>query len=118
MDFISFSCHKSYSNFFFVWFFDLSSSFIKAYFEYIYSDINNSSVMIELINLVCLNIGDLLAGFFVLYTHLNSKSKKEINEERRISDNQVKLIYNDLSIKKNKYALVNYLSFLINYINR
>lgn len=101
MVFISFSCHTSYSNFFYVWFFDLSSSFIKAYFEYIYSEINNFSVMIELINLVCLNIGDLLAGFFVLYTYINSKSNKENNETRKASNNQVKLIYNDLSIKKN-----------------
>jgi len=92
--------------FFFVWLFDLSSSFIKTYFEYIYSEINNSSVMIELINLVCLNIGDLLAGFFVLYTHINSKSNKENSEVRRTSSNQVKLIYNDLSIKKNKYLLI------------
>jgi len=112
MDFISFSCHKSYSNFFFVWLFDLSSSFIKTYFEYIYSEINNSSVMIELINLLCLNIGDLLAGFFVLYTHINSKSKKENSEVRRTSSNQVKLIYNDLSIKKNKYLLILLISIL------
>jgi len=112
MDFISFSCHKSYSNFFFVWLFDLSSSFIKTYFEYIYSEINNSSVMIELINLVCLNIGDLLAGFFVLYTHINSKSNKENSEVRRTSSNQVKLIYNDLSIKKNKYLLILLISIL------
>ena len=112
MGFISFSYHKSYSNFFFVWFFDLSSSFIKAYFEYIYSEINNFSVMIELINLVCLNIGDLLAGFFVLYTYINSKSNKENNEARRASNNQVKLIYNDLSIKKNKYLLIFLISIL------
>ena len=112
MDFISFSCHKSYSNFFYVWFFDLSSSFIKAYFEYIYGEINNFSVMIELINLVCLNIGDLLAGFFVLYTYINSKSNKENNEARRASNNQVKLIYNDLSIKKNKYLLIFLISIL------
>ena len=112
MDFISFSCHKSYSNFFFVWLFDLSSSFIKTYFEYIYSEINNSSVMIEIINLVCLNIGDLLAGFFVLYTHINSKSNKENSEVRRTSSNQVKLIYNDLSIKKNKYLLILLISIL------
>ena len=112
MGFISFSYHKSYSNFFFVWFFDLSSSFIKAYFEYIYSEINNFSVMIELINLVCLNIGDLLAGFFVLYTYINSKSNKENNEARRASNNQVKLIYNDLSIKKNKYLLIFLISVL------
>ena len=112
MNFISFSCHKSYSNFFYVWFFDLSSSFIKAYFEYIYSEINNFSVMIELINLVCLNIGDLLAGFFVLYTYINSKSNKENNEARRASNNQVKLIYNDLSIKKNKYLLIFLISIL------
>ena len=92
MGFISFSCHKTYSNFFFVWFFDLSSSFIKSYFEYIYSEINNSSVMIELINLVCLNVADLLAGFFVLYTHINSKSDKENNEVRRTSSNQIKKI--------------------------
>ena len=112
MVFISFSCHTSYSNFFYVWFFDLSSSFIKAYFEYIYSEINNFSVMIELINLVCLNIGDLLAGFFVLYTYINSKSNKENNEARRASNNQVKLIYNDLSIKKNKYLLIFLISIL------
>ena len=112
MVFISFSCHKSYSNFFYVWFFDFFSSFIKAYFEYIYSEINNFSVMIELINLVCLNIGDLLAGFFVLYTYINSKSNKENNEARRASNNQVKLIYNDLSIKKNKYILIFLISIL------
>jgi hypothetical protein len=112
MVFISFSCHTSYSNFFYVWFFDLSSSFIKAYFEYIYSEINNFSVMIELINLICLNIADLLAGFFVLYTHINSKSDKENNEARRTSSNQIKLIYNDLSIKKNKYLLIFLISVL------
>ena len=112
MDFISFSCHKSYSNFFFVWFFDLFSSFIKSYFEYIYSEINNFSVMIEIINLICLNIADLLAGFFVLYTYINSRSKKEYNEAKRNSSGKIKLIYNDLSIKKNKYLLIFLISIL------
>jgi hypothetical protein len=53
-----------------------------------------------------------LAGFFVLYTYINSKSNKENNEARRASNNQVKLIYNDLSIKKNKYLLIFLISVL------
>lgn len=112
MSFISFSCHKSYSNFFLVWFCDISSYLIKSYIEYIYNEINNYNVMIELINIICLNIADLLSGFFVLYTHINSKSNKEKNEGRKISNSQVKLIYNDLSIKKNKYILILLISVL------
>ena len=69
--------------------------------------------MIELLNLIFLNVADLLAGILVLYTYKNSKSiKSKELVEKHTSKNSIELIYNDLSIKRNKFYLILIISIL------
>ena len=113
MGIISISWYRSYYNFILVFLLDLSSTIIKEYFEFVlYFDKDNVNMMIELLNLIFLNIADLLAGFFVLYTFINSKSIKPRERERQTSKYSIELIYTDLSIKRNKYYLLFLISFL------
>ena len=66
--------------------------------------------------LICLNFGEILSGILVLITKLKMNYLKEIGEENEIrketSVRSLKLIYNDLSIKKNKYILIVLMSIL------
>ena len=64
--------------------------------------------LFELFNTIFFNLSDLIAGFFVLYTKISSKSVKSDNNKKlkNKSKNNIKLIYTDLSKKKNKYGLI------------
>ena len=114
MGIITISWYSSYYNFIIVFLLDLFSTLIKGYFEeVIYSDINRVNLMIELLNLIFLNVADLLAGILVLYTYKNSKSiKSKELVEKHTSKNSIELIYNDLSIKRNKFYLILIISIL------
>jgi hypothetical protein len=103
MNLISISFYRTYYYFIIVLFLDLLNKFIKDYFDTIYSSAENIKT-IELFNLICYNIADLLSGFLVLYTYVSSKSVKEETIVKKKSKNiiQYELIYNDLSIRKNK----------------
>ena len=113
MGFLSVSFYKTYYYFILVWIFDILDALIKGIFEYIYYDKNDFPIIVELSYLICLNIGDLLSGFLVLYTHKTSQSvkPKEIEDNSR-KKSHIQLIYNDLSIKKNKYYLLLVISIL------
>ena len=52
-----------------------------------------------------------MAGFLVLFTELQMKTKKK--EEIKKSKNQQELIYNDYSIKRNKFVYI----FIISITN-
>ena len=108
------SFYKTYYYFIFVWILDLLNSLGKSYFDIKYYDIIYMNTIIELIYLICLNIGDLLAGFLVLYTYKSSQPEKEKNilAIRRNRSSHIELIYNDFSIKKNKYYLILLISTL------
>ena len=70
---------------------------------------------ISYICLLSLNISDLFAGFLVLITYFRMKSEKEeetIKEIKPKKSNDVKLIYNDLSKKRNKHSLLLLLSII------
>lgn len=117
MGFISFSFYKTYYCFIFVWIFEIAAALLKGYFELKYTEQIYFFTIIELFYLICLNIGDLLAGFLVLYTHINSKSEKKeeelvVQKRTRSSKYSIILIYNDLSIKKNKYYFILLISIL------
>ena len=58
-----------------------------------------------------MNIADLLAGFLVLFTEMQMKTKKK--EEIKKSKNTQELIYNDYSIKRNKFIYI----FIISIFN-
>ena len=74
---------------------------------------NNNQIEIDFIYLIYLNIVDLSAGFLVAYTFFKMKSLKENKIEKvKNSKNQIKLIYNDPSKRKNKYKLILLISFL------
>jgi len=68
MSLFSFSCYKSYYYFLIFWLLDLSITIIKDL--YLEEEIETLEYFksIEFIYISCLNLGDLLAGFFVLYT--------------------------------------------------
>ena len=71
----------------------------------------NYQIEFTLLYVVCLNLGELLSGFLVLYTKLKMNYLKEI-ETKKESKNEIELIYNDLSIKENKYILIFFVSIL------
>jgi len=129
MSFISFVFYKSYLYFILYWLIDLMQSLKNYIFEY-----NNNNEIKDLshpnefyfLSVIEWNISDLLAGFLVLYTYMRMKSlnkhqellNKKIKKKKKIlSQNTYELIYNDLSIKKNKYCLI-LLTDSIDFISR
>ena len=121
MAFVSFSLYKAYYLFILIWAFDIANLHIKEVFDRIYSDRDHFSLMFEFINTICFDIADLLAGILVLYTYIITKTKKEkqreeekneIKKKNSQSTNFIEYIYNDLSIKNNKYSLIVLVSIL------
>ena len=113
MSLIYISFYKTYYYFVIVLLLDLLNLLIKDHFDTIYSFDENFKI-IELFCLICYNIGDLLSGFLVLYTYITSRSVKEEKIVKKKSKNimQYELIYNDLSIRENKYSFILLISFL------
>ena len=80
MAWISFSFYKNYYYFLVFWILELAVSIIKYFFEVETS--NKSEIYYkenEYFNLISLNIADLLAGFLVLFTEMQMKTKKILN---------------------------------------
>jgi hypothetical protein len=113
MSLVSISFYKTYYYFVIVLFLDLLNKLIKDHFDTIYSPEENIKI-IELFNLICYNVADLLSGFLVLYTYISSRSDKKETIVKKKSKNviQYDLIYNDLSIRENKYSFILLISFL------
>lgn len=121
MAFISFSFYKAYYLFILIWVFDFSNLKIKERLDKIYSDKDHYDLMFEFINTICFDIADLLAGFLVLYTYIRTKTKKEkqkeeeeneIKKKNSQSANSIEYIFNDLSVKNNKFPLIILVSIL------
>lgn len=113
MSLVSISFYKTYYYFVIVLSLDLLNKLIKDHFDTIYSPEENIKI-IELFNLICYNIADLLSGFLVLYTYISSRSDKKETIVKKKSKNviQYDLIYNDLSIREKKYSFILLISFL------
>lgn len=113
MSLVSISFYKTYYYFVIVLSLDLLNKLIKDHFDTIYSPKENIKI-IELFNLICYNVADLLSGFLVLYTYISSRSDKKETIVKKKSKNviQYDLIYNDLSIRENKYSFILLISFL------
>ena len=117
MAIFSISFYRTYYYFIYVWLLDLLNILAKSYFDAKYFEIIYRNTIIELFYLICFNVGDLLSGFLVLYTYKSSQSERDktIVELSRNPSNQsshFELIYNDLSIKENKYYLILLISIL------
>jgi hypothetical protein len=121
MSLFSFSCFKSYYYFVISWFLDLSITFIRDL--YLENEIKSVDYMkgTEFIYISCLNLDDLLAGFFVLYTFIKMYSIKQDNtqiENSRDSKKNSKkvisyeLIYNKASVKNHKFIYLFLISLL------
>ena len=112
MKIISFSFYKRYYYFIIYWASELSINFIKDnYFEKETYNDGLYKELFELFNTIFFNLSDLLAGFFVLYTYISSKSeKRDENENNKLVRStislEIDLIYTDLSLRKNKYCLI------------
>ena len=113
MGFFSVSFYRTYYYFVWVWIIDLINALMKGAFDLKYYEKGHINVIIELGYLICLNMADLFAGFFVLYTYKTSKSEKSKSEgDLNRNKSYIELIYNDLSIKENKYYLILFISIL------
>lgn len=67
----------------------------------------------DLFDIICLNLSDLLAVFLVLYTYISlTKHNDKLETNKTISSKKRKLIYNDISSKKNKLYLILFASVL------
>ena len=120
MKYISFSFYKSYFYFIFYWALELALKIIKQKLLVNCSgndssgDENIMKLINEYINIVSSTLGDLIAGFLVLYSYIVSRSaiEKENTNKKIKSKNAIEYIYNDLSKKKNKYTLIFIISIL------
>lgn len=115
MKIISFVCYKSYFYFLVYWLSEFCINFSKEiYFsDFIYIK-NKQNYEIKYINLLCLNISDLLAGFLVLYTKF---SVKNIHIKKEKSKNEIEYIYN--KPKKNEFLLLLIIfTSLLDFISR
>ena len=120
MSLITPSFHKSFFYFLLYWVFEASSTLIKERLDAIYTDHENVNLLFELLNLACINISDLLAGFFVLITYITSKSEKTDSIPENKNNNSAlnsSLIYTDISKRKNKYKLI-LMASLCEFISR
>ena len=108
MSLISFERPKYISYFLVYWALEILvavfNNINKNYLKFELNDLGN-----EYINLICLNIADLLAGFLVIYT-ICSISKKVIKKKE--SKNEIQLIYNDPNNRKFKTKLLILISIL------
>ena len=111
MNCIKFSFYKNYFYFFVFWILDFATTLINYYFNNNVTNNDQFYIENEYFHLISLNISDLLAGFLVLFTELQMKTKKK--EEIKKSKNQQELIYNDYSIKRNKFVYI----FIISITN-
>ena len=120
MSLFSFSCYKSYYYFLIFWLLDLSITLIRDWF--LENEIEDPNYMkgTEFIYISCLNLDDLLAGFFVLYTFIRmrtTKSDDTLIEKRESKKSKKKLvsyelIYNETSTKNNKFIYLFLISLL------
>ena len=116
MGFISFTFTKAYFYFIIYWTLDfLNSIEIKFFVKYTQYNGEYQKEFI-LLYLICVNIGELLSGILVIITKIkmNYLGEKEI---KRPSRNSHLLIYNDLSLKKNKRILI-FLMSLFDFLGR
>ena len=111
MGLISFVFRKAYLFFLLFWVLDFLNSLEIAIFAKYTEYSGEYQIEFILIYVICLNLGELLSGFLVLYTKLKMNYLKGI-ETRKDSKKKIKLIYNDLSLKKNKYILIILVSIL------
>ena len=109
MKYISLDFSKEYYYFIFYWILSIITSFINQKFKDLINNYENlHKKEYNLFNLIFINIGDLLSGFLVLYTYCSSKPEtiEESKENKNNIEVPYQLIYNDLSVKKNKYRLI------------
>ena len=136
MAFFSFSCFKSYYYLLIFWILDLSIVIVRDL--YLEKEIAGPEYLkgTEFIYISCLNIADLFACFLVFHTYFKmrkintknkemesedgeeskkEKKKKKINKDKKVKKNiklSYELIYNDNSIKNNKYIYLFIISLL------
>ena len=123
MNLISCVFYKTYYYFLLYWILELINTLELEFFETNLQDEDEDNNNIKennlllLLYLISLTIGDLFSGFLVIYTKIKMNYFKEnkIKEERpRVP---YKLIYNDLSYKKNKYLIIVIIS-VIDFLGR
>ena len=118
MSLISFVYHRKFFYFIIYWVLEISVALIKNGCNDKCKDLKlESNLLNEYINLICLNVADLLAGFLVIYTIYSISQKKTKKDHSEV---EIELIYNDPidSInKKNKRRLLILIS-IIDLISR
>ncbi len=113
MGFISLFFYKEYFYFIGFWLLSLICAIVDNFFEKkIENDETTNILEYNLVRLVCFNLGDLLGGFFVLYTYIASRSKKKEKVKPKKNKYTIQLIYNDLFKKKYKNRLIFLISIM------
>jgi len=113
MTLISFTFYKEYFYFLCYWVIDLIDDVERYIFEYKNNIPSEEKYPKEesLINLIISITANLLAGFLVLYTNIRMNAFKK-NKNLKKKNDKYQLIYNDLSIKENKYYFILLISIL------
>jgi hypothetical protein len=113
MGFISFTFNKAYFYFIIYWIINVINSIEVSFFEKYSQYSDEYQTDFNLLYLVCVNLGEMLAGILVLITKIKMmylKRKYVQNSIKKFS----KKAYKDLSLKnsKNKYILLILMSIL------
>ena len=111
MRLILFDFYKEYFLFIIIWFIDVLDIFIT------HNDPLKHPLEYMLVNFIYINIGELLSGFLVLYTKLKMHFLKKKEIKPKNSKKDLKLIYNDLSLKKNIIILI-FLVSILDFLGR
>ena len=111
MKLILFDFYKEYFLFIVIWFMDILNLAFTS------KDPPKRALEYMLVNFICLNIGELLSGFLVLYTKLKMHFLKKKEIKPKNSKKDLKLIYNDLSLK-NKVVILIFLVSILDFVGR
>ena len=111
MKLILFDFYKEYFLFIVIWFMDILNLAFTS------KDPPKRALEYMLVNFICLNIGELLSGFLVLYTKLKMHFLKKKEIKPKNSKKDLKLIYNDLSLKNNVVILI-FLVSILDFVGR
>ena len=110
--FFSFKC--DINNFYILayWILELFTTIIQHFFSD-YFILNEGNCGNEFINLVCIVIADLMAGFLVLYTKCSMKPVNDTSKRKR-SKKEIKLIHSNIMQRKkqNSFSLLLLISIL------
>lgn len=102
---ISPHCSIYYGLILFYWILEILVIIVKNEYHEKYFSLSNVNLQEEFINLACIVIADLLAGFCVLFTICSMKKEVKIKKKKSFDSGEIKLIHTDTEAEKKQKSL-------------